>query len=262
VTIDDLPAWHTPRQPAAPDEHPPDGSFLACSGRRRLGRFELAVDYAVPAGTTLAVVGPNGAGKTTLLRIVAGLLPLDTGVVRFGDAVWDAPAERRWVAPEHRSVGFVFQDGMLFPHLSAGENVAFGLRCRGVRRARSAKVAREWLGRVGLAGRFDARVGELSGGQAQRVALARALASEPDVLLMDEPLSALDARVRGEMRSVLAEHLASHSGVRLLVTHDPTDARTLGDRILVLEEGRVCQQGTPETLAPTGYLSRLLDPGG
>jgi molybdate transport system ATP-binding protein len=131
-----------------------------------------------------------------------------------------------------------------------------------VPRERADEVARDWLDRFGVGDLAARRPGQLSGGQAQRVALARALASEPDVLLMDEPLSALDAQVRGEMRSVLAEHLASHSGVRLLVTHDPTDARTLGDRILVLEEGRVCQQGTPETLAPTGYLSRLLDPGG
>ncbi|HET8929259.1 MAG TPA: ABC transporter ATP-binding protein [Acidimicrobiales bacterium] len=232
---------------------------LACSVRRRLGTLDLAVDCTVGAGTTLAVVGPNGAGKTTLLRIVAGLLTLDAGHVRVGDAVWDAPAEGRWLAPEHRSVGFVFQDGVLFPHLSVGDNVAFGLRCRGVESARAAVVARDWLGRVGLADRFDARPGELSGGQAQRVALARALAYAPDVLLLDEPLSALDARVRGEMRAVLADHLASHAGVRLLVTHDPTDARALGDRILVLEDGRVTQQGTPDALEPTGYLTRLLD---
>lgn len=238
---------------------PGDQTGLACSVRRRLGSLDLAVECTVASGTTLAVVGPNGAGKTTLLRIVAGLLALDAGHVRVGGSLWDAPAEGRWLAPEHRSVGFVFQDGALFPHLSVGENVAFGLRCRGVAPARAATVARDWLGRVGLANRFDARPGELSGGQAQRVALARALSYEPDVLLLDEPLSALDAQVRSEMRAVLAEHLGSLPGMRLLVTHDPVDALTLGDRIMVLEDGRVAQQGTPDSLEPTGYLTRLLD---
>ncbi len=236
-----------------------DDAYLTLSGRCRLGGFDLELACSVPAGTTLAVVGPNGAGKTTLLRIVAGLVTLDDGALVVGDATWDEPRAGRWLAPEHRSVGFVFQDGALFPHLTVGENVAFGLRARGVRRARATRVAHEWLGRVGLADRADARPGELSGGQAQRVALARSLAFGPDVLLLDEPLSALDAQVRDEMRTVLAEHLASHTGVRLLVTHDPTDAAALGDRILVLERGRVSQQGTPDTLRPTGYLSSLLD---
>ncbi len=230
-----------------------DDAYLTLSGRCRLGTFDLELTCSVPAGTTLAVVGPNGAGKTTLLRIIAGLVTLDDGVLEVGDATWDEPRAGRRLAPEQRSVGFVFQDGALFPHLTVAENVAFGLRARGVRRARATRVAREWLGRVGLAGRADARPGELSGGQAQRVALARALTFGPDVVLLDEPLSALDPQVRDEMRTVLAEHLASHAGVRLLVTHDPADAAALGDRILVLEDGRVAREGAADTVRPTGF---------
>ncbi len=239
---------------------PGNGADLQIAGRRRMGLLDLDVDLAVPAGTTLAVVGPNGAGKTTLLRIIAGLVPLDAGMLRVGDEVWDHPGAGRWLPPEQRSLGYVFQEGVLFPHLSVGDNVAFGLRARGTRRAAAAEIAREWLDRVGLVDRFDAPPAELSGGQAQRVALVRALAADPDVLLLDEPLSALDVGMRDEMRSVLAEHLGSHGGVRLVVTHDPTDAVALGDRIVVLEEGRVSQVGTPETLEATGYLARLLDP--
>lgn len=241
----------------APGEQPRPA--LTCAGRRQLGTLDLDVDLVMPAGATLAVVGPNGAGKTTLLRIIAGLEPLDSGVVRLGDEIWDHPASRAWKVPERRSVGFVFQDGVLFPHLSVGENVAFGLRVRGVRPPRATTVARDWLARVGLADRFDARPHELSGGQAQRVALARALAGDPEVVLLDEPLSALDAEVRADMRSLLAEHLASHRGVRVVVTHDPVDALALGDHIGVLEAGAITRLGTVDTLEPTGYLARFLD---
>jgi len=148
----------------------------------------------VPPGRTLALLGPNGAGKSTALRALAGLQPLAAGRVQLGDRVLDDPADRTFVRPEDRSVGVVFQDYLLFAHLSALENVAFGLRARGLPRRVAQDTARTWLRRVGLTERDRSKPRTLSGGQAQRVALARALATEPELLLLDEPLAALDAQ--------------------------------------------------------------------
>jgi molybdate transport system ATP-binding protein len=209
------------------------------------GTLRLDVSLALPMGTTVAVLGPNGAGKTTLLRAVAGLQPLERGrVVLDGEVLEDREAGV-CRPPEERPIGVVFQDYLLFPHLSAIENVAFGLRCRGVARSEARRRAAAWLDRVGLGDRAAARPRELSGGQAQRVALARALATDPRLLLLDEPLSALDASTRLEVRRELRRHLASFSGVRLLVTHDPLEAISLADVLVVLEEGRVVQSGSP-----------------
>jgi molybdate transport system ATP-binding protein len=141
-------------------------------------------------------------------------------------------------------VAVVFQQYLLFPNLSALENVAFGLRARGVAKAAAGQQAREWLERVGLADHADHRPQALSGGQAQRVALARALATKPRLLLLDEPLAALDAGTRSEVRRDLRRHLATFDGVRLLVTHDPVDAYALADRVVILEAGRIVQTGT------------------
>ena len=176
------------------------------------------------SGETVAVVGPNGAGKTTLLLRLARELAADG------------------------PVGVVFQDLLLFPHLSALDNVGYGLRRAGMRRAAARAEAREWLARVGVEARADARPGELSGGEAQRVALARALAPRPRVLLLDEPLSALDASARPAARRLLREHLAGFEGGRLLVTHDPLDAVSLADRIVVLEAAALVQEGTLDDL--------------
>jgi molybdate transport system ATP-binding protein len=208
----------------------------------RLGSLELDVQVAVEDTEVVAVLGPNGAGKTTLLRALAGLQPLDSGSVVLDGRPLDDPATGRWVLPEHRSVGVVFQDYLLFPHLTALENVAFGPTARGRRDA--TQVARQWLERVGLAEHADLRPRQLSGGQAQRVALARALALEPRLLLLDEPLSALDAGTRSEVRRELRRHLAEVRAVRLLVTHDPVDALALADRLVIVEQGRVTQAGT------------------
>jgi molybdate transport system ATP-binding protein len=204
----------------------------------RLGGFHLDVRLEVLAGETVAVVGPNGAGKTTLLRSLAGLAPIDAGhIVLDGAPLSDRP-------PERRPIGVVFQDHVLFPHLSALDNVAFGLRSRGVRRGASRARALPWLERVGLGAFAGARPGALSGGQAQRVALARALAVEPRLLLLDEPLAALDATTRIETRRDLRRHLREHDGVRVVITHDPLDAAALADRLVVIEGGRVTQTGT------------------
>jgi molybdate transport system ATP-binding protein len=146
-------------------------------------------------------------------------------------------------------VGVVFQDHLLFPHLSAVDNVAFGLRSRGTPRAAARRTATDWLERVGLSDRVDVRPSQLSGGQAQRVALARALATAPRLLLLDEPLAALDATSRPATRRDLRRHLAGQDGVRILVTHDPLEAGALADRLIVLEGGRVVQMGTPAEMS-------------
>ena len=192
------------------------------------GSFTLDADVAVQDGEVVAVLGPNGAGKRTLLRALAGLEPYQDD--RLAD------------------VGFVFQDYRLFPHLTARDNVAFPLRTRGSRRNQARTVADGWLSRMGLADQAGLRPAALSGGQAQRVALARALCASPGLLLLDEPLAALDAATRAEVRHVLHQELARFSGPAVLVTHDPLDALSLADRVLVLEAGRVVQQASPVEL--------------
>jgi molybdate transport system ATP-binding protein len=225
----------------------------------RRGALDLDVAVHVADGEVLAVLGPNGAGKSTLLRVLAGLLPPDGGsVVLDRDETWDGD---RHVPAHRRALGMVFQDHLLFPHLSVTDNVAFGLRSRGVRKAESRVAAQAWLGRVGLDGLGDRRPGQLSGGQAQRAALARALVGDPRVLLLDEPLSALDARTRLTVRAELRRHLAAFTGSTVLVTHDPVDAMALADRVVVVEDGRVVQEGTPAEVSRhprTDYVARLV----
>ncbi len=213
-----------------------------------LGSLHLFVDLRVGKGETVAVLGPNGAGKTTLLRVLAGLTPLDGGRVVLDSETLEDTKAGVHVPPERRRIGMVFQDHVLFPHLSALENVAFGLRCRGAGRSTARREAGVWLERIGLADRAAARAGDLSGGQAQRVALARALAGEPRLLLLDEPLAALDATTRPAIRNDLRRRLDDYGGMRVLVTHDPMEAMALADRLLVLEAGRVSQSGTREEL--------------
>jgi molybdate transport system ATP-binding protein len=210
----------------------------------RVGEFDLDAGIVAADGETVAVLGPNGAGKSTMLRALAGLIPIDAGSIRIDDDVVDDPAAGTYVVPERRAVGVVFQNYLLFPHLSALENVAFGLRSRHVSRGVARRRAREWLERVGLGDRAGARPRELSGGQQQRVALARALVIEPRLLLLDEPLAALDIGTRTELRRDLRIHLASFAGARVLVTHELLDAVALADRLVVLEHGRVAQEGS------------------
>jgi molybdate transport system ATP-binding protein len=214
-----------------------------------LGELDLALDLRVEVGEIAAIVGPNGAGKTTLLRCLAGLLELNAGRVVLGGRVLEDVAGGVFVPPEERRVSVVFQSGLLFPHLDARDNVAFGLRCRGLRAPAARRAAEDWLERVGASAFARLRPGALSGGQAQRVALARALAVEPALLLLDEPLSALDVKSRAELRRALKRSLDAFPGVRLLVTHDPLEAIALADRLIVLEAGRVTQSGTPIEVA-------------
>ncbi|MFG3407535.1 ABC transporter permease [Streptomyces sp. NPDC048142] len=191
------------------------------------------------AGTTIAVVGPNGAGKTTLLRALLGLTPRAHAALRLGDT--DVTA----LPPHRRGVAWVPQDGALFPHLSALTNTAYGLRAHGVPRAMARREAQGWLDRLGVGHLARRRPAQLSGGQAQRVALARALAARPRLLLLDEPLAALDQATRARVRHTLRRHLADFGGVCLIVTHDPVEAVSLADRVLVLEDGRVLQDEPP-----------------
>jgi len=211
--------------------------------RTQLGSLGLECDISVEANVTVAVLGPNGAGKTTLLRVIAGLVPLDEGRIEVDGALFEDTATRTWLTPEARRVGFVFQDHGLFPHLSVLDNVAFGLRARGVDRKTANTKAHEWLERVDLDRYATSRPAALSGGQSQRAALARVLVTDPDVLLLDEPLAAVDASARLELRRALREHLSTFTAVRLIVTHDPLEAASLAERVVVLEDGRVTQEG-------------------
>jgi molybdate transport system ATP-binding protein len=205
-------------------------------------------------GQVVAVIGPNGAGKTSLLRAVAGLVP----------AVGDLRVEgRSWVdlPVRERAVGMAFQGQLLFPHLTALENVAFGPRTAGAARDAARRTAQDWLDRFGVGELAGRRPRQLSGGQAQRVSIARALATDPRVLLLDEPFSGLDVGVAASLRVELARHLASYDGVTLLVTHDAIDALTLADVVWVLDDGRLVQVGPPREVAAaplTRHVARLV----
>lgn len=209
-----------------------------------LGDLALHVHLVVATGEVVAVIGPNGSGKTTLLRVLAGLEPLQHGRVVLDDRVLDDPEAGVLVAPPLRSCGMLFQDDRLFPHLSVVENVAFGLRSRGMARVEARRRAHEWLEVMSLEEFADALPGMISGGQAQRVALARTLVTEPRLLLLDEPMAALDLESRTSMRAELRTRLLGRPGYCVLVTHDPLDVAAIADRIVIIEAGRVVQQGT------------------
>ncbi len=240
------------------EQHAPAGAVADGLDARLVvdrGGFRLDVALTVAPGEVAALLGPNGAGKTTALRALAGLTPLSGGHLRLDGTELDR------TPPEARPVGVVFQDYLLFPHLTALDNVAFGPRCQGATKAEARAQAAEWLDRLGLAAHTGAKPRRLSGGQAQRVALARALATRPRLLLLDEPLAALDARTRLEVRARLRRHLADFEAVAVLVTHDPLDAMVLADRLVVVEHGRVVQEGTPADIARhprTDYIAQLV----
>ncbi|WP_341924640.1 ABC transporter ATP-binding protein [Nocardioides psychrotolerans] len=216
----------------------------------------LEATLQAPPGSVVAVIGPNGAGKTTLLRALAGLVEMTGHVTVDGESWTDPPRLVR-----ERRLGFVFQDQSLFPHLTALANVAFGLQSRRTPRRAAEQVAQGWLDRFAIGHLAGRKPGELSGGQAQRVAIARALASDPQLLLLDEPFAGLDVGVATSLRIELARHLADYGGVSLLVTHDAIDALTLADRVLVVDEGRVAQSGSPQEVAArplTEHVARLV----
>jgi molybdate transport system ATP-binding protein len=225
------------------------------------GAFRLDLALRIDAGEVVALLGPNGAGKTTALRALAGLQPLTAGHVTLAGQDLDRPDASVCTPTERRPIGVVFQDYLLFPHLSALDNVAFGPRRHGVERRRARERAAGWLARMDLAEQARRKPRQLSGGQAQRVALARALAVDPALLLLDEPLAALDARTRLDTRAQLQRHLGEHAGATLLVTHDPLDALVLADRLVIVEDGRVVQEGDAATITArprTDYVARLV----
>ena len=220
---------------------------LHCAVQAVRGQFALDITLAAEPGEVVAVVGPNGAGKSTLLRSLAGLDPC-TGDISVDDT------DMGGLAPYQRPVAWVPQDGALFPHLSALDNVAFGI---GGRRGRP--EAARWLSLLGLDEHMHKRARQLSGGQAQRVALARALVRRPALLLLDEPMAALDVATRTEARRTLRQHLASYGGVTLLVTHDPVDAATLASRVVALDAGRIVQDASPAHVARAPRTPWLAD---
>ena len=236
-------------------------STLTMTASVQRGTFRLDVDVTVEPGEVLGVIGPNGSGKTTLLRALAGLTPITDGRITLGDQILDSVQPAAFVAPEQRPIGFVFQNYRLFPHLNVRDNVAFAPRCRKAGRKQSRLIADHWLHRLRLANLAERKPAQLSGGQAQRVALARSLAADPGLLLLDEPLAALDARTKLEIRAELRRHLTEFPGATLLVTHDPLEAMVMADRLIVIEDGRIVQHGDPASVArrpATQYVARLV----
>lgn len=234
---------------------------MSLSLSAHLPERDVQVDLEVADGETVALLGPNGAGKSTLLAIAAGLLRPRDGRVILDDRTLthvEAGRTRTWVPPHDRQVALLAQDPLLFPHLSVRHNIAFGPRSRGVPHRTAAAEADRWLGRIGLPDLGGRRPAAVSGGQAQRVAVARALAAEPRLLLLDEPMAALDVDVTPALRHLLREVLADRTVV--IATHDVLDALLLADRVVVLDGGRVVEQGpTREVLSRprSGFAARI-----
>jgi len=222
-----------------------------------VGGIELDIRLDVPSGRCLALAGPSGAGKTTILRLLAGAVRPDQGRITHGDDVWVDTSAGVWWPPEQRRCGYVFQDYALFPHLSAWRNVAYGVRTASGNKRREAALT--LLDQFGLADRADAKPATLSGGERQRVALARALAPRPNALLLDEPLSALDARTRASASRELSATLRSLEIPVVLVTHDFAEAALLGNEIGVIDHGTIIQQGTASDLAATPATAFVAD---
>ena len=206
-----------------------DGGPMSISLNGFVGRgdFERSFNFTVADGEVLAITGPNGSGKSTVIHTIAGLIPLRSGHVESDGAMWDASDSKVWVAPENRTCAVVFQDLRLFPHMNVIANVSYGLRARGMQKDEAIERSKKMLTRVGLTS-FDKRLpNDLSGGERQRVALARALVLEPRLLLLDEPLSAVDSASRAALRELLPEVLAGFAGATILVTHDLGDVEAM-----------------------------------
>jgi len=228
---------------------------------KRLRDFELTVNFAADAASTLVLVGETGSGKTTVLNVLAGFLSPERGRIVLDGEVYVDSDRNVAVAPYLRPIGYVFQDYALFPHLTALDNVAFGLRSQGVDGRAARQRARAALEQLGIDDLADSRPAGLSGGQQQRVALARALILRPRLLLLDEPLSALDLQTRQQTRSELRRILSELSCITVLVTHSAFEAMAFGQRIAVLDRGRIAQMGSREELLThprSNYVAGLM----
>ncbi|WP_292520060.1 ABC transporter ATP-binding protein [Methanoculleus sp.] len=220
--------------------------MLSVHAVRHLRDFTLDVTLSVRKGETLVLIGENGAGKSTVLNLISGILTPDAGEIALGERTLYSGVERIDVPVENRKIGHLFQSYALFPHMTVFENVAFGLRCRKVPRPEIAFAVANQLRAMNLADLSDVNVGRLSGGQRQRVALARALVLDPDLLLLDEPLAAVDMRAQAAMREELHDRIKSAGIPCIVVTHNLGDALELADRICLIEEGKVVAEGAPE----------------
>ncbi|MCK9278377.1 MAG: ABC transporter ATP-binding protein [Methanoculleus sp.] len=222
--------------------------MLSIHAVRRLRDFVLDVTFSVGEGETLVLIGENGSGKSTVLNLISGILTPDRGEITLGGRLFFSDEKRLDVPAEKRNIGHLFQSYALFPHMTVAENVAFGLRCRRIPGPEIAESVAEQLAAMHLSGLAGVNVGRLSGGQRQRVALARALVLEPELLLLDEPLAAVDMRAQGAMRKELRDQIRNAGIPCIVVTHTLRDALELGDRLCLIEEGRVAAVGTPEVV--------------
>jgi molybdate transport system ATP-binding protein len=207
---------------------------ISLNGSVGRGDFERSFNFTIADGEVLAITGPNGSGKSTVIHTIVGLAPLRSGQLQSDNITWDDPATKIWVAPEHRTCGVVFQDLRLFPHMNVLSNVAYGLRAHGIQKDEAIERSQKMLTRVGLPSFEKRRSTDLSGGERQRVALARALVIEPRVLLLDEPLSAVDSASRAVLRQLLPEVLGGFAGATILVTHDLGDVEAMATANLSL----------------------------
>jgi molybdate transport system ATP-binding protein len=208
-----------------------------------LRQRDTEFDVSLTDGEVLAVLGPNGAGKSTLLMMIAGLLKPDSGHIRLGDTVLSDTDAGTFMPAHARGVAMLSQQAMLFPHMSVAANVGYAPRCRGLSRRAARTAARRWLDAVDAADLAERRPAQLSGGQAQRVALARALAAEPRLLLLDEPMAALDVSAAPAMRRLLREVLSDTGRTAIIVTHDVLDALAIADKVIVVDRGRIVERG-------------------
>jgi molybdate transport system ATP-binding protein len=207
---------------------------ISLDGSVGRGDFERLFNFTIADGEVLAITGPNGSGKSTVIHTIAGLISLRSGHLESDGAMWDAPDSKEWVAPENRTCAVVFQDLRLFPHMNVISNVGYGLRARGIQKDEAVERSQNFLARVGLSSFEKRQPNDLSGGERQRVALARALVLEPRVLLLDEPLSAVDVTSRAALRELLPEVLGGFAGATILVTHDLGDVEAMATANLSL----------------------------
>ncbi|MFC5338994.1 ABC transporter ATP-binding protein [Leucobacter denitrificans] len=206
--------------------------------------FSLDITIDALPGETIAIMGPSGAGKTTVLGALSGLIPIDAGRIQLGDRVLADREREVHVAPSKRRVSSLGQEGDLFPHMTALQNIAFAARARGVDRETALSEAGQWLERIGLTALTSNRPSELSGGQAKRIALVRALAARPQLLLVDEPLVSLDVEAAQDMRELITAQLQEHPTTTVLVSHDARDAEQLASRLFIVEGGEITQAGS------------------